>query len=106
MRFRTVAASAALVLCATAGVVACSSSSDTADANRPAGPTAPASVDGLTENIETGKRRAGPPETGGQEATGPAKCATSAAEIPAECAVDVTFSEITEGERAKEPPVR
>ncbi|WP_256341936.1 hypothetical protein [Streptomyces sp. MW-W600-10] len=36
MRFRTVAASAALVLCATAGVVACSSSSGTADANRPA----------------------------------------------------------------------
>ncbi|WP_103508037.1 hypothetical protein [Streptomyces sp. SM13] len=106
MRFRTVAASAALVLCTTVSTVACSSSPETADADRPAGPGAPASVEGLAENIETGKRQAGPPETGGQEATGPAKCATSAAEIPAECAVDVTFSEITEGEQATEPPVR
>lgn len=61
MRFRTVAVSAALVLCATAGGAACSSSSDTADATRPEGPaasTTPVPVDGMAGYVETGERRA------------------------------------------------
>ncbi|MFI1222217.1 MULTISPECIES: hypothetical protein [unclassified Streptomyces] len=110
MRFRTGAVAAALVLCAATGLAACSSSSDTADATRPAGgpavPTTAGPADDLTGHIETGKRQAGPPEMDGQHATGSAQCATSAAEIPAECALDLSFSGITEGERAAEPPVR
>ncbi|MGW6580910.1 hypothetical protein ACWF76_16255 [Streptomyces globisporus] len=104
MRLRTAAASAALVLCATAGLAACSSSPDVVDAERPAAPTAPASVEGLAENMETGKRQAGSPELNEQSVAGPEKCARSAADIPAECAVDPSFAEVTEGERAAEPP--
>ncbi|MET8880154.1 hypothetical protein ACFYZ6_16405 [Streptomyces rubiginosohelvolus] len=104
MRLRTAAASAALVLCATAGLAACSSSPGTADAERPAAPTAPASVEGLAENIETGKLATEPPELNEQSVAGPEKCARSAADIPAECAVDPSFAEVTEGERAAEPP--
>lgn len=104
MRLRTAAASAVLVLCTTAGAAACSSSPDAADVTRPAVPTAPAPVEGLAGNIETGKRQAGPPELNGQSVAGPAKCATSAAEIPAACALDLTFADFTEGERATEPP--
>ncbi|MFJ6613728.1 hypothetical protein ACIQPT_26010 [Streptomyces sp. NPDC091289] len=104
MRFRTAAASAALVLCATAGVAACSSSSDTADAERPAAPTVPAPEEGPLGKIETGKRQTGPPELNGQSAAGPAKCATTVAEIPAECALDLSFADFAEGERASGPP--
>ncbi|MEU2069776.1 hypothetical protein [Streptomyces anulatus] len=109
MRFRTVAVSAALVLCATAGGVACSSSSDTLDATRPDGPAAsatPVPVDGLAGYIETGERRAGPPETDGRVGAGPAECEKSAAAIPAECALDLSFHDIAEGEPAAGPPVR
>ncbi|WP_435599249.1 hypothetical protein [Streptomyces anulatus] len=109
MRFRTVAVSAALVLCATAGGAACSSSSDTADATRPEGPAASTTavpVDGRAGYIETGERRAGPPETDGRTGAGPAACETSAAAIPAECALDLSFHDIAEGEPAAGPPVR
>ncbi|MEV3894558.1 MULTISPECIES: hypothetical protein [Streptomyces] len=109
MRFRTAAASAALVLCASAGVAACSSSSDTADAIRPEGPAAstkPVPVDGPAGYIETGERRAGPPETDGRVGAGPAECEKSAAAIPAECALDLSFHDIAEGEPAAGPPVR
>lgn len=104
MRLRTAVASAALVLCATTGAVACSSSPDAADADRPAAPAAPAPEEGLAGNIEVGKRQAGPPELNGQSVAGPAKCATSVAEIPAECALDLSFADFTEGERAAGPP--
>ncbi|MGW1291881.1 hypothetical protein [Streptomyces sp. NPDC002533] len=104
MRLRTAAASAALALCATAGLAACSSSPDTADAERSTTRTGPASVEGLAENMETGKRQTGAPELNGQSVAGPEKCARSAADIPAECAVDPSFAEVTEGERAAEPP--
>jgi hypothetical protein len=82
MRLRAIAASAVLVLCATTGAAACSSSSDaadTADTTRPAGPAA------STESASDG---------GGD----PAECATSAAEIPEECALDLSFSESTDAE--------
>ncbi|MEU5370788.1 hypothetical protein ABZ362_17720 [Streptomyces sp. NPDC005951] len=104
MRLRTAAASAALVLCATVGLAACSSSPGTADAERPAAPTAPGSVEGLAENIDTGKLATEPPELNEQSVAGPEKCARSAADIPAECAVDTSFADVTEGERAVEPP--
>ncbi|MEW2391017.1 hypothetical protein AB0933_21925 [Streptomyces venezuelae] len=100
MRLRTVAASAALVLCTTAATAACSSSSDTADSTQPAGrtaPTKPASVDDMQGSIETGKRQAGPPATAGPDKANSAECATSAAEIPEECALDLSFSETTDG---------
>ncbi|MFH9292604.1 hypothetical protein [Streptomyces sp. NPDC017520] len=109
MRFRTVAVSAALVLCATAGTAACSSPSDAADGTRPAGPATsatPVPGDGMAGNIETGERRAGPPETDGRVGAGPAMCETSAAAIPAECALDLSFHDIAEGEQAAGPPVR
>ncbi|CAM5738423.1 Serine hydroxymethyltransferase [Streptomyces badius] len=103
MRLRTAAASAVLVLCATAGLAACSSSPGTAEADgRPA--TGPASVKELAENIEAGTLQTGPPELNEQSVAGPEKCARSAADIPAECAVDPSFAEVTEGERAAEPP--
>lgn len=104
MRFRTVAASAALVLSATAGAAACSSSSDAADTTRPAGPSAPkkpASAEDLKGRIETGKRQAGAPRAAGRDAT---ECATSAAEIPEKCALDVSFAETTDGEPAAGAP--
>ncbi|MEI5035398.1 hypothetical protein RB201_30200 [Streptomyces sp. S1A(2023)] len=104
MRLRTATASAALVLYAAAGAVACSSSPDAVDAERPTTRTEPASVEGLAESIETGKRQTGPPELNGQSVPGPEKCATSIAEIPADCVVDPSFAEFTEGERAAEPP--
>ncbi len=100
MRFRTVAASAALVLCATTATAGCSSSSDAADTPRPAGPTAPTqptSVDDVKGHIETGKRRAGTPATGVNGTVDAAECETSAAEIPEECALDLSFSETTDG---------
>ncbi|MFD3979603.1 MULTISPECIES: hypothetical protein [Streptomyces] len=105
MRLRTAAASAALVLCAAAGAAACSSSPDAADAERTTSRTGPASVEGLAESVETGKRQAAPPELNGQSVPGPEKCATSVAEIPADCAVAPSFAESTEGERAAEPPI-
>lgn len=104
MRLRTAAASATLVLCAAVGAAACSSSPDAVDAERPSTRTGPASVEGLAESVETGKRQAGPPELNGQSVPGPEKCATSIAEIPADCVVDPSFAEFTEGERAEEPP--
>ncbi|WP_030685615.1 hypothetical protein [Streptomyces sp. NRRL B-1347] len=101
MRFRTVAASAALVLCATTAATACSSSSDAKDTTRPAGPAAPekpTSAEGLKGHIETGKRQAGAPKIGGQDEADATECATSAAEIPEKCALDLSFSESTDGE--------
>ncbi|WP_097869869.1 hypothetical protein [Streptomyces sp. rh34] len=109
MRMRTVAVSAALVLCATAGTAACSSSpdtADTADATRPAAPATPVPVDGMAGYVETGERQAGPPETDGRVGAGPAECETSAAAIPAECALDIPFHDIAEAEPAGGPPVR
>ncbi|MDP9952154.1 MULTISPECIES: hypothetical protein [Streptomyces] len=109
MRLRTATASAALVLATVMGVAACSSS-PTADAERPPAPTAPApaegleGLEGLEGKIETGKRAAGEPELNEQSVAGPAKCATSAADIPEDCALDLTFAEFTEGERAEAPP--
>ncbi|MFD0412498.1 hypothetical protein [Streptomyces sp. NPDC127108] len=105
MRVRTVAASAALVLCATAGAAACSSSSDASDSRRPAGPSTSekrASAEGMEGRIETGKRQAAGPKMEGRDST---ECATSAAEIPAKCALDVSFSESTDGEPAAGAPV-
>ncbi|MEV1044929.1 hypothetical protein [Streptomyces sp. NPDC049916] len=110
MRLRTAAASAALFLCAALGAVACSSSPDT---TRPAAPTAPtAPADGPAGSSRTGERRtAGPAELNEQTAevneqsvADPEACATSAAEIPAACALDLTFADVSEGERATEPP--
>ncbi|MFH9688076.1 hypothetical protein ACH4LE_17405 [Streptomyces sp. NPDC017413] len=106
MRFRTVAVSAALVLCATAGAAACSSPSDTADVTRPATSATPVPVEGMAGSIETGERRAGPPETDGRVGVGLPVCETSAAVIPAECALDLSFHTIAEGEAAARPPVR
>ncbi|WP_405190098.1 hypothetical protein OG473_11885 [Streptomyces anulatus] len=106
MRFRTVAVSAALVLCATAGGAACSSSPDTARPDGPATSTKPVPLDGPAGYIETGERRAGPPETDGRVGAGPAECEKSAAAIPAECALDLSFHDIAEGEPAAGPPVR
>ncbi|KOU04222.1 MULTISPECIES: hypothetical protein [Streptomyces] len=106
MRLRTATASAALVLATVMGAAACSSS-PTADAERPPAPTAPApaeGLEGLEGKIETGKRAAGEPELNEQSVAGPAKCATSAADIPEDCALDLTFAEFTEGERAEAPP--
>ncbi|MEU3718348.1 hypothetical protein [Streptomyces californicus] len=103
MRLRTATASAALVLATVMGAAACSSS-PTADAERPPAPTAPAPAEGLEGKIETGKRAAGEPELNEQSVAGPAKCATSAADIPEDCALDLTFAEFTEGERAEAPP--
>ncbi|WJV44270.1 hypothetical protein [Streptomyces flavofungini] len=103
MRFRTAAASAALVLCATAGAAACSSSSDAADSSRPANPSGSdkSVVDDVQGRIETGKRQAGAPEAEGRDST---ECATSAAEIPQKCALDVSFSESTDGAPAAGEP--
>ncbi|MFD3908917.1 hypothetical protein HXS80_10030 [Streptomyces sp. CB04723] len=103
MRLRTATASAAFVLATVMGAAACSSS-PTADAERPPAPTAPAPAEGLEGKIETGKRAVGEPELNGQSVAGPAKCATSAADIPEDCALDLTFAEFTEGERAEAPP--
>ncbi|MFE9460535.1 hypothetical protein [Streptomyces californicus] len=106
MRLRTATASAALVLAAVMGTAACSSA-PAADADRPSAPTAPApaeGLEGLEGKVETGKRAAGAPELNEQSAAGPAKCAKSAADIPEDCALDLTFAEFTEGERAEAPP--
>ncbi|WP_405651090.1 hypothetical protein [Streptomyces sp. RK9] len=105
MRVRTVAASAALVLCATAGAAACSSSSDAADSGRRTGsstPGKPAAADDFKGRVETGKAQAGGPRIEGRDVT---ECAVSAAEIPEKCALDVSFSESTEGEPAAGEPV-
>ncbi|MFH9071056.1 hypothetical protein [Streptomyces alboflavus] len=105
MRVRTVVASAALVLCATAGAAACSSSSDAADTGRPTSPSAPekpAAADDFKGRVETGKAQAGGPRTEGRDVT---ECAVSAAEIPEKCALDVSFSETIEGEPATGAPV-
>jgi len=107
MRLRTVAASAALVLCAATGAAACSSSSDSSESTRPAGPAASAEtapVEGMAGNIETGKRQAGPPQMDGQSAKDSSACAASAEEIPAECALDLSFAESSVGEPAAEAP--
>ncbi|MFH9267118.1 hypothetical protein ACH4KN_23135 [Streptomyces sp. NPDC017546] len=106
MRMRTAAVSAALVLCAMAGTAACSSSPDTSDATRPAGPATPVPVDGKAGYVETGERQGGPPGTDGRVGAGPAECETSAAAIPAECALDIPFHDIAEAEPAGGPPVR
>ncbi|MEV0443759.1 hypothetical protein AB0I84_25800 [Streptomyces spectabilis] len=101
MRLRTVAASAALVLCATTVGTACSSSADATDTTRPAGPAVPtksASAEDLKRHIETGERQTGEPRIGGQDASDITECATSAAEIPEKCALDPSFAESSEGE--------
>ncbi|MFE3664015.1 hypothetical protein ACFXOR_13770 [Streptomyces sp. NPDC059164] len=104
MRLRIAAASAALVLCATAGLAACSSPPDTVDAERPAAPTAPGPEAGPAENAETGRGQAAPPELSGLSVAESEKCARAAADIAAECALDPSFAAVTEGERAAEPP--
>lgn len=104
MRFRTAAASVVFVLCATTGATACSSSPDATEAERPATRSGPASVEGLAENIETGKRQAGPPALNEQSMAGPEKCAKATADTPPECALDLSFADLAEGERALEPP--
>ncbi len=104
MRLRTAAASAALVLCATAGLAACSSSPDTTEAERPAAPTGPASVKELAENIETGKLATEPPELNEQSVPGPEKCALLRRRHPRGVRRRPSFAEVTEGERAAEPP--
>lgn len=107
MRFRTAAASAALVLCATTAVAACSSSG-TADDTRPAGPAAssgPVSVEGVTGTVERGKHQAGEPEMVEPEEEGPADCATSAARISPDCEVPgLSSTEIDEGQSAPGAP--
>ncbi|MFF6907372.1 hypothetical protein ACFY9Q_15655 [Streptomyces sp. NPDC012389] len=107
MRLRTVAASAVFVLCAAAGAAACSVPSDASDRSRPAGPAAsadPAPVEGMTGNIETGKRQAGPPRMEGQSAAGPSECAVPVDRIPVECALDLSFDESSDGELASGAP--
>ncbi|QDQ09517.1 hypothetical protein FH965_02210 [Streptomyces spectabilis] len=101
MRFRTVAASAALVLCATTVGTACASSPDPKDTTRPAGPAVPAksaSAQDLKRRIETGERRTDEPKMGGRDGSDSTDCATSAAEIPEKCALDLSFAESSEGE--------
>ncbi|MFF3645390.1 hypothetical protein [Streptomyces sp. NPDC002564] len=106
MRVRTVAASAALVLCAATAAVACSSP-DAADSKRPAGPSGsarpgPAEAEAPKGRVETGEREEHGPETGGPDTSKQAgkqaeKCEKSAAEIPEECALDLPYSDITVG---------
>ncbi|MFI5899277.1 hypothetical protein [Streptomyces cyaneofuscatus] len=107
MRFRTVAASAALVLFAMTGAAACSSSSGAAETPQPpAGPAASvesAPVEGMAGRIETGKR-AGVPTLDGQSVVGPSECAVPVEEIPAECALDLSFDESSVGEPAADAP--
>ncbi|MEU6120815.1 hypothetical protein [Streptomyces sp. NPDC047123] len=107
MRVRTVAASAALVLCASTAAVACSSP-DAADSKRPAGPSGsarpgPAEAEAPKGRVETGERQEHGPETGGPDTSKQAgkqaeKCEKSAAEIPEECALDLPYADITVGE--------
>ncbi|MFC9172676.1 hypothetical protein [Streptomyces sp. NPDC057107] len=104
MRLRTVAASAALVLCATAGAVGCSAPSDSPEGARPGASADPAPVEGMAGSIETGKRQAGPPQLEGQSATGSLECAGSVGEIPAECALDLSFERSSDGELAAGTP--
>ncbi|WTA91039.1 hypothetical protein OG323_19540 [Streptomyces cyaneofuscatus] len=110
MRFRTVAASAALVLFAMTGAAACSSSSDAAETPQsPAGPAASVKsapvdgMEGMAGRIETGKR-AGVPTLDGQSVVGPSECAVPVEEIPAECALDLSFDEMSVGESADAAP--
>ncbi|WP_433400202.1 hypothetical protein [Streptomyces sp. CA-146814] len=107
MRFRTVAASAALALLAATGAAACSSPSGAAETSRPA--TTPASVksapvEGMAGRVETGERQVGGPTVDGQSATGDSKCAVAVGEIPAECALDLSFSRSSDGEPAAGAP--
>ncbi|ATY96746.1 hypothetical protein CVT27_15715 [Streptomyces cavourensis] len=107
MRFRTVAASAALVLCAVTGVAACSALPGGSESSRPAvpGPSAsPSPVDGMTGDIETGKRQAGPPLMEGQSGESATQCAGAVEEIPAECGLDLSFAESSDGEAAPHVP--
>ncbi len=107
MRFRTVAASAALVLCAATGVAACSALPGGSESSRPAAPgpsVSPSPVDGMTGDIETGKRQAGPPLMEGQSGEGATQCAGAVEEIPAECALDLSFAESSDGEAAPHAP--
>ncbi|MEU0357264.1 hypothetical protein [Streptomyces cyaneofuscatus] len=110
MRFRTVAASAALVLFAMTGAAACSSSSGAAETPQPpAGPAASVKsapvegLEGMAGRIETGKR-AGVPTLDGQSVVGPSECAVPVEEIPVECAVEPSFGEISVGESAGDVP--
>ncbi|WP_324802414.1 hypothetical protein SJX93_17285 [Streptomyces cyaneofuscatus] len=107
MRFRAVAASAALVLLAMTGTAACSSSSGAAETPQPpAGPAASvksAPVEGVVGRVETGKR-AGVPTLDGQSVVGPSECAVPVEEIPVECALDLSFDEISVGESAGDVP--
>ncbi|KAB2592916.1 hypothetical protein F5983_07495 [Streptomyces arboris] len=107
MRFRTAAASAALVLFAMTGAAACSSSSGAAETPQPpAGPAASvksAPVEGMAGRVETGKR-AGVPTLDGQSVVGPSECAVPVEEIPAECALDLSFDESSVGEPAADAP--
>ncbi|AXI72590.1 hypothetical protein DTW94_15900 [Streptomyces cavourensis] len=107
MRFRTVAASAALVLCAVTGVAACSALPGGSESSRPAvpGPSAsPSPVDGMTGDIETGKRQAGPPLMEGQSGESATQCAGVVEEIPAECGLDLSFAESSDGQAAPHAP--
>lgn len=107
MRFRAVAASAALVLGAATGVAACSSLPDGSGSSRPAAPgpsDSPSPVDGLTGDIETGKRQPGPPLMVGQGGEGTTRCAGEVEEIPAECALDLSFGESSDGQEAPHAP--
>lgn len=90
MRTRTVAASAALVLCTVLGSVACSASAD--------GTPSP----GGSASAENGTSRS---QTGGTEpAVDPSKCATSAKEMPEGCEIDMHVSDISEATPATEAP--
>lgn len=108
MRFRTVAASAALVLCATTAATACSSSGTTDD-TRPASPAAsssPVSVEGVTGKVETGKPQAGEPDMVEPNEESSADCAASAARISPECEVPgLSSTEIEEGRPAAGAPL-
>ncbi|MFJ9637049.1 hypothetical protein [Streptomyces sp. NPDC101178] len=107
MRFRTVAASAALALLAATGAAACSSPSGAAETSRRA--TAPASaesapVEGIAGRVETGDRQKGGPTFDGQSVSRAYECAVAAGEIPAECALDLSFAESSDGEAAVGAP--
>lgn len=101
MRLRAATATAVLILCATTGMTACSSTPDAGATKAPTGRTTtnPAPADDVKGSITTGKRRAAAPTTtDGPKADSRPECATSAAEIPKECALDLSFSQSSEGQ--------
>ncbi|WP_203643411.1 hypothetical protein [Streptomyces sp. SID14478] len=86
MRTRTVAASAALILCTMLGSAACSSSSE----NKPStGSSSSPEQSQAEKNLPTGD---------------PSECATTSDKLPEGCEVDLDVSDIEIATPATEPP--